>query len=67
MLRSPVSHWLRELPSLCEAECSVMLQSKSLAPAVRQSGRAPNRPQQDVRKIQDQARRVSKAFAELCR
>ena len=28
--RSPVDHWLSELPSLCESECSVMLQSKSL-------------------------------------
>ena len=27
---SPVDHWLSELPSLCESECSVMLQSKSL-------------------------------------
>ena len=26
----PVDHWLSELPSLCEPECSVMLQSKSL-------------------------------------
>ena len=26
----PVDHWLSELPSLCESECSVMLQSKSL-------------------------------------
>ena len=26
----PVDHWLAELPSLCESECSVMLQSKSL-------------------------------------
>ena len=28
--RSPVDHWLSELPSLYESECSVMLQSKSL-------------------------------------
>ena len=28
--KSPVDHWLSELPSLCESECSVMLQSKSL-------------------------------------
>ena len=27
---SPVDHWLSELPSLYESECSVMLQSKSL-------------------------------------
>ena len=28
--RGPVDHWLSELPSLYESECSVMLQSKSL-------------------------------------
>ena len=28
--KSPVDHWLSELPSLYESECSVMLQSKSL-------------------------------------
>merc|ERR1711983_575602 len=28
--RNPIDHWLSELPSLCESECSVMLQSKSL-------------------------------------
>ena len=27
---SPLDHWLSELPSLYESECSVMLQSKSL-------------------------------------
>ena len=29
-LSGPVDHWLSELPSLYESECSVMLQSKSL-------------------------------------
>ena len=96
-----MSQWLSCLPSLGEAECSLTLQSKSLAlevtqmgrdlagratniqskslaldptiqskslaPEVRQSVRATRRPQQDVRKLQEQARRVSRAFTELCR
>ena len=41
--------------------------SKSLAPEVRQSGRAPRKPNEGLRKIQDQASRVSRAFTELCR
>ena len=98
-----MSQWLSCLPSLGEAECSLILQSKSLAlevtqmgraptlvgrapniqskslaldpaiqskalaPEVIQSVRAPRMPQQDVRKIQEHARRVSRAFTELCR
>ena len=76
--RSPTSQWLGELPSLCEAECSVMLQSKSLGPTqsrlpgfniLQSRANGNGRPNilQEVRRIQNHARIVSRAFADLCR
>jgi len=64
LIQSPVDHWLFELPSLHESECSVMLQSKSLPRKV-----SPPRcqPIEDIKNIQEQAREVSKCFADLCR
>jgi hypothetical protein len=62
--REPTLQWLAELPSLCEPECSVMLQSKSLG---RPKPARPHQLVQEVRRVQEQARRVSRAFAELCR
>ena len=73
--RSPTSQWLEELPSLCESECSVMLQSKTLGPAQCKSI-GPNQsiqprvqvdPNQEIVNIQNLAKRVSKAFEDLCR
>ena len=76
--RSPTSQWLGELPSLCEAECSVMLQSKSLGPTqsrlpgfniLQSRANGNGRPNilQEVRRIQNPARIVSRAFADLWR
>ena len=79
-VRSPTSQWLEELPNVCESECSVMLQSKSLGPNQLNSI-GPNQgkpfqsiqhrvqvdPNQEIVKIQNLSRRVSQAFAELCR
>ena len=80
---SPVDHWLSELPSLYESECSVMLQSKSLQGAhwlitkkvislSRDAGfnklsAYKAQVYQDIKIIQDNAREVTKSFAELCR
>ena len=88
---SPVDHWLSELPSLYESECSVMLQSKSLQGNFEIDERtflfilffvnvtpfcfaglnklSAYKPQvyQDIKIIQDNAREVTKSFAELCR
>ena len=76
-VRSPTSQWLEELPSLCESECSVMLQSKSLG-QIQCKSIGPNQdkpfqtiqqvnPNQEIVKIQNLARSISKAFADLCR
>lgn len=67
LIRSPVDHWLSELPSLYESECSVMLQSKSLHGGPLEPQQQKFSIQEDVRKIQEQAKIVSKNFAELCR
>ena len=77
-IRSPTSQWLHELPSFCESECSVMLQSKSIGPNQLNSTnqdksfqsiqlRVQVDPNQEIVKIQNLSRRVSQAFAELCR
>lgn len=64
--RNPIDHWLSELPSLCESECSVMLQSKSLqGPEYNTTSKC--QIYQDIKIIQEQARQVSKCFADLCR
>jgi len=64
--RNPIDHWLSELPSLCESECSVMLQSKSLAgPEYNTTSKC--QMYQDIKIIQEQARQVSKCFADLCK
>jgi len=64
--RNPIDHWLSELPSLCESECSVMLQSKSLqGPEYNTASKCQS--YQDIKIIQEQARQVSKCFADLCR
>jgi len=63
LTRNPIDHWLSELPSLHESECSVMLQSKSLF------GQTDTKCKslKDIRSIQEQARQVSNCFADLCR
>ena len=79
-VRSPTSQWLEELPNVCESECSVMLQSKSLGPNQLNSigpnqekpfqsiqHRVQDDPNQEIVKIQNLSRSVSQAFAELCR
>ena len=65
--RNPIDHWLSELPSLCESECSVMLQSKSLAGPDHSTTMSRCQLYQDVKIIQEQARQVSKSFADLCK
>lgn len=64
---SPVDHWMSELPYLCASECSVMLQSKSLRKGHRKWRHPTFEVFQEVKKIQDQSRIVSKSFADLCR
>ena len=65
--RNPIDHWLSELPSLCESECSVMLQSKSLAGPDHTTIMSRCQLYQDVKIIQEQARQVAKYFADLCK
>lgn len=62
-----VSHWLKELRTLYEAECMNTLQSKSLpGDPARLPAHVPPTARHAVRAIQRRAHAVSTEFARLC-
>ena len=67
---NPVSHWLVELRTVYEAECTIMLQSKAVVgEALGKEVTLCNTAQtcQTIRAIQQRAHAVSAIFAKLCR
>ena len=61
--RCPVAHWLSELPSLYEPECTNMLQSKAILAEVSLSSLI----MENLRRVQSQGLQVTRLFATICR
>jgi hypothetical protein len=61
--RCPVSHWLSELPSLQEPECTNMLQSKAILAELSLTTLI----MENLRRVQSQGLQVTRLFATICR
>jgi hypothetical protein len=62
--RCPVTHWMSELPSLYEPECTNMLQSKAILAEV---SSLSSLVMDNLRRVQSQGLEVTRLFAAICR